>query len=489
MARRRSDHPLATPSSTRRLCAEDAVFIAGETPSMPMHTMGTLILDPSTAPGGSFDYARVIETVKGRIHRMPPFRQRLVLTPLALDRPQLVDDPYFRVENHIHRAALPSPGSLRELAEFVADVASRLLDRSQPLWEMWLVEGVEGGCLALVAKLHHCLTDGASGSSQMANLLDLEPEPPAARPAPEWSPEPLPSALRLAQRALTPHLRSPVPLARLLLGTARGVVRRGRVRLDLLREGRRVPPLIELAPRLRMNSAITPRRVAAFGSAPLDDIKFVKSTFGVTVNDAVLAAFTLAFRSYLLAHDDLPEEPILCAVPVSLKSEREKQELSNKVSLMTVRLPTQLSDPEEVVRAVRAESEIAKRVFAAGDDSLLEGWLDLLPSPLVSLGARLFSDLHLADRLPGPYNCIISNMQGPPVPLYFGGARVTALYPMGPIAEGMGANVTLLSNMGRVDVGILACPDTLPDIWDLADGFADAVAELVRAAEKAAAAG
>jgi diacylglycerol O-acyltransferase len=488
MARRRRAAPHPNPSTARRLSAEDAVFVAGETPTMPMHTMGTLILEPSTVPGGRLDYARVIETVRSRIHRMPPFRQRLVRAPLALDRPILVDDPYFRVENHVHRAALPSPGSLRELAEFVAELAGRPLDRRQPLWEMWLVEGLEGGRLALVTKLHHCMTDGASGSSQMANLLDLEPEPPATRPPPAWSPAPLPSAFELASRALAPRLPSPLPLARLLLGTARGAWRRGRVRLDLLREGRRVPALFETAPRLRLNAAITPHRVAAFGSAPLEDVKFVKSTFGVTVNDAVLAAFSLAFRSYLLAHDDLPEGPVLCAVPVSLKNEREKQELSNKVSLMTVRLPTHLADAEDVVRAVHEESEVAKRLFGAADDSLLEGWLELLPAPLTSAGARLFSDWHLADRVPALVNCIVSNMQGPPVPLYFGGARVDALYPMGPVGEGMGLNVTVLSNQGRLDVGILACRESVPDVGDLADGFADAVAELVRAAEKAAAA-
>jgi diacylglycerol O-acyltransferase len=174
------------------------MFVYGETSSMPMHTMGTLILDPSDVRGG-FDYERIVETVASRIHLIPPFRQRLLEVPLGLGHPVLVDDPWFRADDHIHRLAVPAPGGMRELAEIVSDLAGPLLDRSQPLWEMWAVEGMEGGRIALVTKLHHCIVDGASGSSQMAGLMDLEPNPEPSAAAPAWNPPALPSRIELAR--------------------------------------------------------------------------------------------------------------------------------------------------------------------------------------------------------------------------------------------------------------------------------------------------
>jgi WS/DGAT/MGAT family acyltransferase len=465
--------------AVRRLSGEDAVFVYAETPSMPMHTMGTLILDPSTVSDGDFDYARVVRTIESRIHLIPPFRQRLIEVPLGLDHPVLADDPDFRVENHVHRSALPSPGTLRELAELVGDIAGRLLDRSRPLWEMWLVEGLEGGKLAVITKMHHCMIDGASGSSQMAQLLDLEPDPPLPEDAPAWNPDPLPSRLDLARSALAPRFTGPLVLGRLLLGTAKGLIDRRRAKREVARAS-----TFSMPPRTRFGSAITPHRSVAYGSAPLEDIKLVKNAFGVTVNDAVLAACALSLRRYLAAHDDLPDEPLVCAVPVSLKSEQEKQEFSNKVSLLFIDLPTHRDDPEEVIRAVHEDTQAAKHVFSAVEGDLVQGWLDLAPLLLVRLGARLYADLDVANRVPMPMSCAVSNMPGPPIPLYWAGARVLATYPMGPVGEGMGINITVLSNMGRLDLGVLACEETVPDVWDIAEGFSQAVTELKLAAEK-----
>lgn len=476
------------PAPRRRLSAQDAIFVHAETSSMPMHTLGTMILDPSTLPEGNFDYEHVCRTMERRIHLSPPWRQRLLEMPFALDQPIFVDDPDFRVEEHVHRAALPSPGSLRELADFVADVAGRPLDRSRPLWEMWIVEGLEDERLALVMKLHHCMSDGASGASQMDTLLDLAPDAVPPAPEREWDPAPLPSRLALARETLRPSLPNPLRLARLLYDTGRGLYDRTRAQREIEREGGPVSPLMEGAPETRFSGAITSRRAVAFASAPLDAIKFIKNTFGVTVNDAVLAACALSLRRYLEAHDDLPDAPLLCGVPVDLKSAEEKQEFSNRVSAMVVKLPTHLGDPEEVIHAVHAETSAAKRLFQAVDGDLTAGWSQLAPPALVMLGARLFSALDLADWINTPLNCLVSNMQGPPIPLYWGGARVLAIYPMGPVAEGSGINITVLSNMGRLDFGVLACRDTVPGVQGIAEGFSQAVAELETVAHKRAAA-
>lgn len=471
-------------SPPRRLSGEDAIFLYVETPSMPMHTMGTMILDLSEVPGG-FGLDRVIETVASRIHRMPPFRQRLLEIPLGLGHPVMVDDPDFRVANHVHRRRARAPGGRRELAAVVAELAARPLDRGKPLWDMWLVEGLEDGRIALVTKLHHCILDGASGSSQMAGLLDLDPAGSAETP-PDWSPDPLPGRAALALRSAGSRLVNPLGLGRLLLDTARGAGKRVRAQAEIARTRGEPLSLLESAPATPFNRAMSTHRSIAFGSAPLDAVKRVKKAFGVTVNDAVLAACALAVRRYLAARDALPDRPLACAVPVSLKSDAEKRQFSNKVSLMSVPLPTQLEDPAEIVRAVHRGTEDAKRVFQATDEDLMAPWLELLPPRLTALGARAYSRLGVADAMPAVVNLIVSNMMGPPVPLYFGGARVEAIYPMGPVGEGMGLNLTVLSNMGRLDVGVLACREAVPDPWEIADGVAWALEELERAAPAAA---
>jgi WS/DGAT/MGAT family acyltransferase len=433
-----------------------------------MHTLGTMILDPSTLPGGRFDRAHLVRHVKKRVHQMPPFRQRLLEVPLSLGSPVLADDPGFRVEDHVHRVVARRPGSPRELAEVVERIAERPLDRSKPLWEMWLVEGLAEHRCAVVTKLHHCMIDGASGASQMANLLDFEPDAEGPK-APRFRPGPLPSGWALVRDSLA-NPRDLRQLARLTQSTAAGL-------FDRLRSGE-LSSLLPDTPRTPWSGPAGTRRRVAFGSAPLDDIKIIKSAFGVTVNDAVLAACTLALRRYLEAHDALPEQPLACAMPVSFKSEEELRHFSNKVSVMTVRLPTHLGDPSAMVRAVQKETEAAKRSFEASDPELVLGWLDWAPGPLVAAGARLFSALEITNRVPMPWNCVVSNMRGAPFPLYFAGAQVLATYPMGPAGDGVGLNITVLSNMGRLDFGVLAARDPVPDIWDLADGFAIAVAEL-----------
>lgn len=461
------------PSPPRRLSGEDAIFVHAETAALPMHTLGTLVLDPSTVPGGRFDRAHVIRHVKRRVHRLPPFRQRLLETPLGLGRPVLADDPEFRVEHHVRRVRARKPGTQRELAEIVETFAAQLLDRSKPLWEMLLVEGLEGGHCALVTKLHHCMIDGATGASQMADLLDFTADAESAAPPP-FRPAPLPSSLALLLGSFT-NLRDPRALARLAQSTAADLLER--VRTSGVRS------LLPSAPRTPWSGAAGTKRRVAFASAPLADIKQIKSTFGVTVNDAVLAACTLMLRRYLEARGALTEQPLQCAVPVSIKTDEELRQFSNKVSLMNVRLPTHLEDPAEIVRSVHTETELSKQAFAASDPELTLGWLEWAPGRLVAVGSWLFATLELANHVPMPWNCVISNMRGAPFPLYFAGAKVLATYPMGPAGDGVGLNITVLSNMGRLDFGVLAAGDGA-DVWDLAGGFGRAVEELRKLAEE-----
>ena len=475
-----SDPDPSKPRKPRRLSGNDAIYLYGESDSMPMHTLGTMIVDASTHP--DFDFNHVLATIRSRIHLMPPFRQRLLEIPFDLGNPILADDPDFRVEDHVRRIGVPMPGGLRELSEVVGMIAEQPLERTKPLWEMWYVDGMQDGRIALVTKLHHCVMDGASGSAQMAGLLDIEPDAEVTPPSESWNPEPLPSALELAGSSAFERVVSPQRVAGVLFDTAKGFLSRIRAEQEI--DSRGEERVGWIGPRTPLNRSLTRHRSVAYGSVLLDDIKRVKSAFGVTVNDAVLAAYSLVLRQYLLERDALPDQPLHCSVPVSLKTEAERQDLSNKVTGATIALPTHLDDPVAVIEAIHLATENAKSVLAAVEVDIIPQWLEMIPGSLAEFAINAVRDTKIVDIVPPIFNVILSNVMGPPIPLYFGGARVEAVYPMGPCGEGMGLNVTVLSNMGRLDIGVLACTEAVPDPWEVTQAFSRAVGELLIAADE-----
>jgi WS/DGAT/MGAT family acyltransferase len=376
---------------------------------------------------------------------------------------------------------------MAELAETVADIASRPLDRARPLWELWYVDGLEGGRVGLVTKIHHAAIDGVTGVDLLANLVDLTPDaPPPGPPAVPWHPEVVPTDVELVAEALAHIGSNPARLARVMVRTTRSL-------LDLVARQREAaatddpaPALPFQAPRVRFSAAITPHRAVAFGKAALDDLRHIKATFGTTVNDVVLAACTMALRHYLDAHGDLPDQPLVCSVPVSVHGQSE-HDGTNQVSTMMVRLPVQLADPVEQLRTINAETRVAKELQHAIGADTLQDFAQFVPPTLFNRAMRFYSDRNLADRHRPVHNLVVSNVPGPPIPLYAAGARVEGVWPLGPLMEGAGLNITVLSNMGSVDFGVIACRETVPDVWTIADGFTEAVTALKVAADKVAA--
>lgn len=467
-----------------RLSGMDASFLYVETPSMHAHVVGTLVLDPSTSPE-PFGFERIVGLIEQRLHLLAPFRRRLAWVPFHLSHPVWIEDPDFDIETHVHRVVAPSPGSMHELADIVGDVASRPLDRSRPLWELWLVEGLEHGYVAMVTKIHHSAIDGVTGADLMAHLFDLSPDaPPPPPPEEPWQGEAPPSDVSLVVDALRHNLSSPVRMAKMVQRTTRGVVDVVRSHRDAAAEGGPQPALPFTAPSVRWSASITPHRVVAFGKAALDDMKVVKSTFGTTVNDVVLAATTLTLRRYLQDHDDLPSVPLVCSCPVSVHG-KSSSGGTNQVSTMFVRLPVQLDDPIEALRTINAETKAAKVMQSAIGADALQDVLQFIPPTLFNRAMRLYSGWNLADRHRPVHNLIVSNVPGPPIPLYAAGAQVVGVFPFGPLLEGAGLNITVLSNMGHVDFGVIACRELVPDVWDIADGFGDAVLEIRKLAEEA----
>jgi diacylglycerol O-acyltransferase len=490
-----------------RLTGIDAGFLYMETPTLHMHTLKISIVDPATAPGG-YSFARVGEVLGERLHLLPPFRRRLVEVPGGVHHPLWVEDPGFDLAHHLHRAEIAAPGGPRQLGELISDIASRQLDRRYPLWELWVVEGLEHGHIGFVAKIHHAAADGVAAAAMLANLLEAEAdeggrpedaadeggrrtqaadEGPVVPPEARWRPEPIPPPTERLVDALLDLLRSLASLPGLLRRTASGlaaVVRRRR-------SGALSPPLPFSTPRTSFNRALTPNRWFAMTSLPLEEVKAVRLAFDVTVNDVVLALCAGAVRRYLDERGELPDRPLLAGVPVSAGAppagpEGRPGRLSgNKVSNLFTSLRTDIADPVARLRAIHDVTQAAKEVQDALGADLLIDWSEVTPPRIFSAWMRLYSRLRLADRHRPPINLVISNVPGPRQPLHIAGGRLLDIYSMGPILEGIGLNVTVWSYVDRLGFGLVACRETMPDLWDVADHLHDALSELRKAAQAA----
>ena len=463
--------------TTVRLSGLDASFLYLETPTLHMHVAMTAVFDPSTVQGG-YSFAGLRQLISSRIPLAPVFQRRLVEVPLRLGHPVWVDDPDFDVDNHLRRAAIPAPGGMHELAEFAADVDSRQLHRDRPLWEMWVVEGLEDGNVALVAKMHHSTIDGVSGAALLGVLFDLSPVPEPPPPPPEAPAESrMPCDLELVSQALVAKLVRPIDLTRMAWRTGQAVlgVRRVRGRDD--QAGKAALPLT--APRTSINIAISGRRRVAFTAASLADVKRVKNAQSCTVNDVVLAVCTGALRRYLLHGDELPEIPLVAVVPVAVAADAGDTTGANKVSAMFVQLPTHEPDPVKRLQLIHEGTKGAKVEHQALGPGTLQNLAEHAAPNTFTLGARVYTGMRLAGRHRPIANLVISNVPGPDFPFYLNGAQMLAAFPLGPVMDGMGLNITIMSYRGVLYWGMVACARAVPDLWDLADAVAPSLEELL----------
>ena len=462
-----------------QLTGLDASFLYMETPSLHMHVSMVAVLDPSTVPGG-YSYQKLRDLVGARLALAPVFRRRLVEVPFRLGHPYWIDDQTFDLDFHMHRAALPSPGGLEELAQFVGDVCSRQLDRSKPLWEMHVVEGLRHGRIAMVSKIHHSTIDGVSGAELLAQLFDLEPDPPT-RDLPDipGDTESVPSDFQLVAASLAHRLAAPVDITRLAWRTGRSMLKVRRVRRSP-NDAKGALPLT--TPRTSLNAAITPHRKMAMATIALDDVKELKNALETTVNDVILAICTGALRHYLEEQGELPEDPLVATVPVSVHPATAHRRGANKISAMFVNLPCGTDDPLERVEIIRSGTKGAKSEHnALGADVLLD-WAEHAAPNVFSAAARTYTRLRLAEHHRPIHSLVISNVPGPDIPLYMGGAEIVAAFPLGPVMDGAGLNVTVMSYRGVLNWGLLACTESVPGLMSIAAAIPDALEELRNAA-------
>ena len=450
-----------------RLSGLDASFLYLESSAQLMHVCGVLLLDPSTVPGG-FSFERMRSDLEDRVRVIPSFRRKLRQVPLEIDHPVWVDDTEFDIDRHVHRLAVPAPGGTRELAELCAHMAGIPLDRSRPLWEMCVIEGLASGQIAVFTKMHHATVDGVSGSNMISVLCSLEPDAPlldfgvkgeiAAHD---------PSDLELFGRGLLANVVKPWRALQLVRSTTSVVTKT----IERARAGTAMAAPLT-APRTAFNGNITGRRSVAFADLSLDRIKEIRHAVeGATVNDVVLAISGGALRRYLEERADLPTSSLLASVPVSVHGTSQRTGGSNKVSTIFARLGTDIADPVARLAQLALANANAKAHHKAIPADTLQEWAEFAAPRTFGLAVRMVSSLKLAEKGPVIHNLVISNVPGPPVPLYFMGARIDALYPLGPVFHGAGLNVTVMSSNGKMHVGLIGCQDALPEISELAEKF------------------
>jgi diacylglycerol O-acyltransferase len=456
----------------QRLSGLDASFLYLETSDQPMHVCSIMELDTSTMPGG-YTFDRLRDALSLRIRAMPQFREKLANSPLNLDHPVWVDDNNFDIDRHLHRIGLPPPGGRAELSEICGHIASLPLDRRRPLWEMWVIEGVAGtdchrdGRIGVMVKVHHAGVDGVTGANLMSQLCTTEADAPAPDPVDGVGGA---SGWEIAAGGLVRFASRPLHLANVVPGTVSSVVGT----LLRAREGQTMARPFA-APRTVFNARISGRRNVALAKLDLEDIKTVKNHFGVKVNDVVMALVSGVLRQYLAERNALPDTSLVATVPVSVhgKSDRPGR---NQVSGMFSSLQTHIADPVERLKAIAEANSVAKQHSSAIGATLLQDWTQFAAPAVFGIAMRVYARTRLTEM--PVHNLVVSNVPGPQIPLYMLGCEVKAMYPLGPIFHGSGLNITVMSLNRNLDVGLISCPQLLPDLWAMADEFAIGMQEL-----------
>ncbi len=460
----------------QRLSGLDASFLYLETAAQPLHVCSILELDTSTMPGG-YTFDRMRDELGLRIKAMPQFREKLADSRFNPDHPVWVDDDDFDVDRHLHRIGLPAPGGRQELAEICGHIASLPLDRSRPLWEMWVIENIAGtdaradagGRLAVMTKVHHAGVDGVTGANLMSQMCGTEPDAPAPDPVDGVGGG---SELEIAISGALKFASRPLKLINMVPTTLSSVVdtvKRARSGLAMAR------PFA--APKTAFNANVTSHRNIAYAQLDLEHVKTVKNHFGVKLNDVVMALVSGVLRKFLDDRGELPDSTLVAMVPVSVhdKSDRPGR---NQVSGMFSSLETHIDTPAERLKSISEANSVAKQHSSAIGATLLQDWTQFAAPAVFGVAMRLYASTKLTEARP-VHNLVISNVPGPQIPLYFLGSEVKAMYPLGPIFHGSGLNITVMSLNGKLDVGIVSCPELLPDLWDLADDFEVALDELL----------
>jgi diacylglycerol O-acyltransferase / wax synthase len=466
----------------RPLANLDAGFLALETPSSRLHVGALIVLEPPAGRGAADRFDEIRTLISRRLVQVPAFRQRALQVAFGLQHPVLVDDPDFDLADHVSRVAVPSPGDDRSLSCLVAEVMSRPLDLARPLWEMVVVEGLPEGRTGVIAKLHHSILDGVSAALLLASFLDVTPDADFG-PEPEpWDPPPLPSPAELFGQGALSLLRQPGVALSALRRTLDVIVELSNRNRGLAAEGKSPPPSLFGAPRTSLNGSISSRRSFTGVAVPVAKIKRVRRAFDVTFNDVVLAAVGGGLHRLLRRRGDSVDQALTALVPMSIRTESENGAFGNRISAMLVSLATDTEDAVLRLRAVSGSASAAKTQEEVLGGSLLAELAQLTVPALASVAARCAAEIRLFDRVAPPFNLTMSNFPGPTFDLWWAGGRLAGLYPIGPITDGVALNITAMTFLDSLYLGLLGCRRLIPDIGELGDLIVESLDELVELA-------
>lgn len=458
-----------------RLSALDTSFLHAERLEYPMHVGSLLVFEgaPFFDEGGRFRIGEIRDLVLSRLHLIPKFRKRLMTTPLAQGRPVWVDDEQFDIRYHVRLTALPKPGSRDQLVALAERVQEHLLDRERPLWELWFVEGLEGGNVAVIQKTHHSMIDGISGVDVATALLDISPDYQAPE-VPEWEPESAPSPSELLLTSVYERVTVPAELAR----SVRSGLRGPRAALDRAgRLARGVASFVDrnaIAPRTSLNTRAGRHRRFATVRVPIDELKRVRGVYGGTLNDVMLTGVADGLGRLLRSRgEEVDELHLRVVVPVSVRDESDHNTLGNKVSAMLVNLPLGITDHEERLAAIHRETKRLKETEQAEGADFVIGLTEQVAPNLIALAAKAVHRQRLV-------NMICTNVPGPQFPLYMMGAKLLEGYPFVPLTRNLTLVVGIISYNGYVHFGLFADRDACTDLEVLAAGITDAFVEMVK---------
>jgi diacylglycerol O-acyltransferase / wax synthase len=455
----------ARRSHVEQLTGLDASFLNLETSRAPLHIGSLSIYDQSTAAGRRVRFKEILANVQSRLHLARCFRQRLVQVPLSLDHPYWIEDPEFDLEFHVRHIALPKPGDWRQLCIQAARIHARPLDLGKPLWEMYVIEGldrVEGlprGSFAILTKIHHAAIDGVAGAEITAAVHDLRPDASPPLPEKPWAPERVPSVVELGARTMLNNVRQPLRLAQELTTAAAPTLR-------ALAEQWTIAPSRRSrgVPRTRFSQPVTPHRVVEGRGFSLDVTKQIrKRVEGATVNDVVLAVCSGALRRYLEHHGELPAESLVALAPISVRTEAQRSAGGNQISAMLVALHTQETDPLERLTRIVGTTHATKDLTRAIGARTLTDITQFLPGALAGLAGRLVASTGLMRQIGTVASCVITNVPGPQIPLYMTQARMVATYGLGVPVDGMGLFHVVFSYAGVITITVTACRKQMPD--------------------------
>lgn len=488
----------------QQLSGMDVTFLNMETPTTFGHVASLNLFD-ATGPAGENVLERTKRVFLDRLGELPPLRRRLVEVPLGLDLPYWIDDPNFDIDFHVRHHAVPAPGTPEQLSDVISRIHARPLDRSRPLWELYIIEGVdEGRLFAQFMKVHHATVDGAAGAIMLASLLDTEPNPPAPE-VQSWTPDTIPTDQQLMRRTVIEYIKKPEKAVRLTTRAVRELAaasRNGGLRAladvvaqplpgplgNFMRKRLRGtdheidnPPHLPhtAAPRTPWNTSIGPHRRFAYTTLSLEDAKTVRRALGCTFNDVVMALCSGALRRYLEKHDALPADSLIAGVPISVRTGDETDPYQNRVSALFADLATNEPDPAKRLSRIKASMDKAKANFKTIPAETLQDFTQFAPPAIAARAMRMVSRLKIMDRTAPPFNLVISNVPGPNQPLYCAGAELKHFYPVSICTDSQGLNITVQSYNGNLDFGFIVDRDLVPDVWIMTDLLHEAMDELL----------